>query len=307
MARIGVVVATWEDSELTLGCVASLLKLAGIGEWFELAIVVCDDASAPAVFETLQRELVSLQGSVSLVQLPERSGYAACLNHGIAELRSFSPDYLWLLNNDTEVGEAALQHLLAAAHAEPDVQLWGSTVVSPTSGNEIECAGGCTYSPLTTRNTRLHAGQPLSKLAELPPQPMDYVFGAAMFLPASAVEAAGGFCEYYFLYFEEQDIARRLPQPTRLGWCRDSLVYHVGAASTGGGEPSRSRMQQYYENLSTLRFTRRYYPYLLPVVFASRLLLKPLLFAVRGEWQLYRPFALALLDFLRGRPARRYS
>ncbi len=307
LVRVGVVIATWEDADHTLACLDSLLGLAGAGESFTLQTVVCDDASSEAAFDALRTGIEARAGDVELVRTPERAGYAACINLGYGVLRANEPDYIWVLNNDVRLDRGALLALLAAARNEPAVQIWGSSVVAGTRGLNLECAGGCRYSALTTRNTPLHAGQPLTMLENLEPEPLDYVYGAAMFFPAHVFESLGGLCEDYFLYFEEQDCVKRLPRPARLGWCRHSLVYHAGGASTGDGGQARSRMQQYYENLSTLRFTRKYYPHLLPVVFAARLMLKPVLFALRGEWQLYSPFARALLDFLRGKPARPYS
>jgi GT2 family glycosyltransferase len=125
-----------------------------------------------------------------------------------------------------------------------------------------------------------------------------------MFCRAEALEGAGGLAEDYFLYFEEQDLVRRLPSPCTIAWCRESLVYHRGASSTGGGSPGRSALQQYYENYSTLKFTWRYYPLFLPAVLSLRVLLKPWLFLWRREFHLYRPFAAALLDFCLGRAPR---
>ncbi len=305
--RVGVVVATWEDTEQTLGCLRSLLGLEGAGGVFELRVVVSDDASSAPVFEELRRAVQAMAGEVELLRGSERSGYAATVNRGIAALQDFAPDFLWVLNNDTRLDPAALKALIMAARQQPQVAIWGSTVVAGIQGQTIECAGGYRYFPMSTRNAGVHASRPLSELQSLPTESLHYVHGAAMFFPASVLASVGGLCEDYFLYFEEQDLVRRLPQPAELGWCRGSLVYHVGAASTGGGGAGRSRMQQYYENLSTLRFTGRFYPWLLPWVFGSRLLLKPLLFAVRREWQLYSPFALAMADYLRGRPARRYQ
>ncbi len=305
-ARVGVVIATWEDTEQTLACLRSLLDLNGIGQCFVLRVVVSDDGSSAPVLDELRSGLSAREGSIELVGAAQRSGFAAAVNRGIECLAGFRPDYLWVLNNDTRLAPGALEELLLAAQQQPEVAIWGSTLVAGAQGDRLECAGGCRYSPLTTRNAGIHAGRRLAELDSLQPESMDYVHGAAMFFPAPVLAAAGGFCEDYFLYFEEQDLVKRLPAPAHLAWCRDSVVYHVGAASTGGGLPGRSRMQQYYENLSTLRFTRRFYPGLLPWVFLTRLLAKPVLFALRGEWQLYSPFAQALSDYLLGKPPRRF-
>lgn len=307
IVRVGVIVATWEDTDRVLACLDSLLSLEGRGEFFSLQIVICDDASSAEVFDALDAGVAARGGDVRLVKASERAGYAAGINRGYSVLRAHDLDYVWVLNNDVLLDPGALLALLESVRRHPEVQLWGSSVVMGIGGETLECAGGCRYSPLTTRIAPVHAHQPLNRLNSLESEALDYVYGAAMFFPSHILESLGGFCEDYFLYFEEQDCVKRLPRPVRLGWCRDSLVYHFGGASSGDGPAVRSRMQQYYENLSTLRFTHKHYPYLLPVVFMARLMLKPVLFALRGEWQLYSPFAQAMLDYLRGKPARPYQ
>lgn len=304
---VGVVVVTWEDTCLIAECLASLLALTLADEQFELElrIAVVDDASSPEVRSALEALVVRLADSrIALALADTPSGYGACANRGVSALGASNSDYIWLLNNDITVEREALLALVHASSQRPEVAIWGSTVIDASSPSRLECAGGCRYNPLTTRNRPSHGEAPLSQLRTLPPEPLDYICGAAMFCRTDALEGAGGFAEDYFLYFEEQDLVRRLPLRPAIAWCRDSLVYHRGASSTGDGSAGRSALQQYYENYSTLKFTRRYYPLLLPPVLLLRLLLKPCLFLRRREFHLYRPFAAALLDFCLGRAPR---
>ena len=304
---VGVVVVTWEDTCLTAECLTSLqaLTFADNDCELELRIAVVDDASSVPVRSALEAQVTRLTGSrITLVLVDTPSGYGACVNRGVSSLRAFECDYIWVLNNDITVDRNALLALVRASIRRPEVAIWGSTVIDASTRSRLECAGGCRYSPLTTRNRATHSGAPLAQLRTLAPESLDYICGAAMFCRTDALEGAGGFAEDYFLYFEEQDLVRRLPQQSAIAWCRDSLVYHRGAASTGAGSAGRSALQQYYENYSTLKFTWRYYPLLLPLVLLLRLLLKPWLFLWRREFHLYRPFGAALLDFCLGRAPR---
>lgn len=307
--RVGIVIACWEDYENTERCLNSLLGLTGLEEaGIEVSIVLSDDASSIAITTRLEELVESHRGEpVQLKQAERRGGFGATINRGITALADFGADYFWLLNNDIRVDEDALLALVNCAGEMPQVDVWGCTVMSGLQGDRLECAAGYRYSRLSTRGHGLHAEAPLDAVATLPEVSPDYISGAATFCSASLIEALGGLSEDYFLYFEELDLIRRADRPLALGWCRLSRVYHGSGLSTGTPGLQRSALQQYYENYSTLLYTRRYDPLLLPWVLLSRCLLKPLLFVRRREWHLYRPFTLAVLDFLRGASPRRFS
>jgi GT2 family glycosyltransferase len=63
---------------------------------------------------------------------------------------------------------------------------------------------------------------------------VDWTAGASLMIRREAIEAAGGFDEAFFLYFEETDLCRRA---ARAGWRTHyvpaSEVAHIGSASTG--------------------------------------------------------------------------
>jgi len=120
------------------------------------------------------------------------------------------------------------------------------------------------------------------------------ISGAAMLVKTEAFQRVGLLTEDYFLYFEELDFIHRLGGRERMGWEPGSVVFHKGGASTGGVGQQRSVVSEYYQNLSALKFTTRFYRHYLPVVLLSRLLLKPLLFAWRAEWHLFKPFSQAI-------------
>jgi GT2 family glycosyltransferase len=308
--EVGIVIPNWEDTRCALSCVNSLrtLELSDGDFRLQLRIVVVDDASSGAVQKALGNALGALDDPrITFLPGETRAGFGASVNRGLEFLRSCPPHYVWLLNNDTVAEKAALLALVTAAGRCPEVRLWGSTLVTADDPEVLECAGGCRYSPLSTRIYPNHGGRRREELATLDDGKLDYIAGAAIFCRWEEIASVGGLSEDYFLYFEELDLATRLGKPRRLGWCRDSVLQHAGAASTAQPGRVRSALQQYYENLSTLRYTARHFPGLLPLVLVSRLFFKPCLFLVRREWHLYRPFSLALLDFAMGRPARVFS
>jgi GT2 family glycosyltransferase len=74
----------------------------------------------------------------------------------------------------------------------------------------------------------------------------------------------GLLCEDYFLYFEEIDWAVRGRGRLRLGYAPGSIGYHKEGATIG--RPGRSASADIMALRNRLRFTRKRYPWALPVV-----------------------------------------
>jgi GT2 family glycosyltransferase len=167
----------------------------------------------------------------------------------------------------------------------------------------VQCAGGCHYSPLLTIFQPVFGGEPLNKVIECNDTiTFDYIFGAAMFLPIAAVQKVGLLNEEYFLFYEELDYTQRLKrQGYDIGWCKNSLVYHKGSASVGSvdeGDRDKRRLANYYENLSTLKYTANFYPYSLPLVMVLRFLGKSFALLSRRDFYLFAPLFKAYRDFM---------
>ena len=70
---------------------------------------------------------------------------------------------------------------------------------------------------------------------------LSYVMGASMFVRRSVYERTGGMSEAYFLYFEEADWARRLPDGVRQTTCLAARVYHKEGGAIGTSSRSTRR------------------------------------------------------------------
>jgi GT2 family glycosyltransferase len=102
--RVSVVITSFGEGDLTVGCVHSILRHT---PGFDLEILVVDNGSDPATLATLERGLNSPQ--VELIRLPENRGFAAACNVG---LEASTGDVVVMLNNDTLVTVGWLTPLL---------------------------------------------------------------------------------------------------------------------------------------------------------------------------------------------------
>jgi len=231
---------------------------------------------------------MELERGVTVIEASKNLGYSGGLRLGVSALThaEIGTDYLWLLNNDIIVHRGALDALLAAAAGVSTVGMWGSTMCEDNSFATVS-AIGVRYSSWTTRKRPVLAGMRAAKAIGLPSQPLiDYIVGAAMFMPFDAYSRCGGLSTDYFMYYEELDLAARLRAlGLALGWCRQSLIAHAGGATTGSYRLRRARPPAvaYHSMRSAVVYTRRHKPSAVPTVIISRVLAHVCLNAVLGD------------------------
>ncbi len=237
-----------------------------------------------------------------LIRNPSNFGFAGGNNPAIAwALEQNGFDFIWLLNNDTIVRSAALDALLQCGDQIP-AGVYGSTIVYAENPEVIQCAGGCLYQPLTTIFSPCLGDEKLAAaLQEKEDVDLDYVFGASLFVRTEVFSRCGLLDDDYFLFYEEIDLCKRAgKEGIGLYWCRESVVLHRGSSSVGrpeDGNRKKTAFANYHENLSTLLFTRHFYPWLLPFVLLFRFAGKLAVMGKRGDWYLFRPLYTAYLDF----------
>ena len=132
--KLSVVIPTHETRELTLKCLAALWLCHPSPD----EVIVVDDGSsdntAHSVLRKYPRHIV--------VRLPERGGFSAAANHGMARA---SGDLLLLLNSDTEIEPASLSEVFDAFARDPALGIAGAALRHPNgspqwSGGRIPTA-----------------------------------------------------------------------------------------------------------------------------------------------------------------------
>lgn len=321
MKKIGIIVLNWQNWPVTLACLESLQRLNCPKP---VTLIVCDNHSEDDSWTQLRHwanqrfpgQVLENPSHVNssanthdvpciILQTTHNLGFAGGMNVALRYvLNSQQFEYLWLLNNDVIVEPQSLIALYHCAQNRPQYALLGSTILNTAPPHLIQCAGGCRYSPWLTLFYPRFAGRQRKEIVDLNPYiTLDYVCGAAMFLKVEALVNVGLFNENYFLFYEELDYSQRLKrQHYKIGWCPTSHIYHQGSATIGKGADATPQQLQnacYYENLSTLKYTWRFYPWLVPWVFFWRFSVKTLLFLLRKQlylwpslWQAYRDFLI---------------
>lgn len=283
-----IIVLNWKNAVDTIACLDSLFKLKNT----DFKIVVCDNSSPDDSYQEIRqwlcqndylssRKLIELdretaeqylipanEDGVYLVQTGANLGYAGGNNVGI-RLAMQQPDmrYVWVLNNDTEVDENALTHLVNKCKQDPKIGICGSKLVYHHDRRCIQGLGG-TYNSWLGTTQHYAAWDDSSKKFNdiLVAEEIDYIIGASMLLTRSLLEQVGLLSEDYFLYYEEIDICLRAKGLFSLGIESNSIVYHKEGAST---EKGKSITSDYYSIKNRIVISKKFNKHTLPMIYCT--------------------------------------
>jgi GT2 family glycosyltransferase len=150
------------------------------------------------------------------------------------------PQYILLLNSDTEIFPSAVRALLEFMDSHPDVGIAGSSFEYPDGTDWPIAFRFITVWSELEQGLRLRIASQLLKnhivarTMEKKIAPIDWVAGASMIIRRDVFEDIGLMDEGYFLYYEEVDFCLRA---RRAGWpcwyVPQSHVMHIAGQSTG--------------------------------------------------------------------------
>jgi GT2 family glycosyltransferase len=179
----------------------------------------------------------------SLLPLEINGGYGWANNQAILTLERdpTPPDYIHVLNPDTEIHEGAVVALANDLTANPRCGAAGSQLLSsdghptasafrfPSTGREFAAAA-------QSAAFRRALGIEAIVVSEPVQGEVDWVTGASVMFRTEALRETGLFDDGFFLYFEEVELMHRLRAH---GWIvrhvPASRVVHVEGAATGVG------------------------------------------------------------------------
>jgi len=268
MLHLAVVIVSWNVRDLLEACLRSLFADLVHSE-LAAGVWVVDNASADGTPLMVARDFPD----VHLVASQENLGFAAGNNVALKAIletpnpESRIPQFIWLLNPDTEVQLGAAAALLAALEAEPRVGVAGAELLY-TDGSLQHSAFRfpglaqlvCEFFPLPLRfyDTPLNGRYSRRLYEGESPFPVDHPLGAAMMVRAEAVAQVGLMDEGYRMYCEEIDWCWRM---RKAGWralCVPTaqVIHHAGRSTAQVPIPS-------FVNLWTSRarlYTRHHGP-----------------------------------------------
>lgn len=184
-ADVTAIVVTHDSAAVIAPCLAALRIACG-------ETIVVDNASSDAT------PAMSAKAGARFIASGRNEGYGRANNRGAAEARS---RFLLICNPDVTVGESAVGALLDAAQAFPNAGLWAPLIVEPDGRRFVQPRSLLAPAHLNAaRNVLVPEG----------PASIPFVSGACFMIERERFLAMGGFDLDIFLYYEDDDLCRRL-------------------------------------------------------------------------------------------------
>jgi GT2 family glycosyltransferase len=189
-------------------------------------ILLVDNDSSDGSIEIVQRF-----PTVKILELDRNTGFAYGNNLGM-NAASGEAEWIALVNPDAFVEPRWLEELMLAAEEHPEFDVFGSKMLNAANSSLLDGIGdACHISGLVWR---MGHGLPVSISEDLKCEIFSACAAAALYR-RSALLKVGGFDEDFFCYVEDIDLGFRLRLAGyRCLYVPDSVVHHIGSASTGG-------------------------------------------------------------------------
>lgn len=209
-------------------------------------IILVDNHSKPNPSTVIS----ALYPDVRLILNTQNLGFTGGNNVGISYAQG---EYLFIVNNDTEVTPDLLERLL-----EPFLEDASIGVVSPkiryfTQPDVIQYAGFEEMNFFTGRNSTI-GNKEVDKGQYNEGRYTSYAHGAGMMVKREVVEKVGPLPDIFFIYYEELDWSAHIRRAGyQIYYQPTALLYHKESITTGKDSPFKA----YYHNRNRILFMRR--------------------------------------------------
>jgi GT2 family glycosyltransferase len=227
----------------------NLVRLTRVADG--LTVVVVDNRSTASERDAVTA-LAAAEGWATVLS-EANLGFGLGMNAGVAKARELGAERFLLLNPDAVIDVADAARLFARVAAEP------FTLVSP----RVLRPDGSTW--FAGADLSLADGR-MSSAAKRPQPPerraRPWLSGACLCVSAELWDAAGGFADGYFLYWEDVELSYRvLAAGGELAVAQDAVAEHAEGGTQQSGEehesPAKSDGYYYFNIRNRLLFAAR--------------------------------------------------
>lgn len=255
MTHVSVVIVNYNSPEYTKKCLKSLSESQKVD--FSYSVVVVDNGSKdPFQIPKAYIEFAQVLRSESNL------GFTGGNNIGIQyAIESFDSEFVFLLNNDTEIDPKCLRLLVKKMLSNNKIgavcpkiyfgageEFHRQDYNKSDLGNVIWYAGG---SIDWKHLAAFHRGVDEIDRSQFDKQlSSDFATGCAVLITREVLEKIGGFDERYFLYFEDVDLSLKISTAGyQIAFEPKAKLWHLNAGSSGG---SGSQVHDYYQTRNRL-------------------------------------------------------
>ena len=292
---ISIITINYNQLEVTCEMLDSVSRL----NYPQLEVIVIDNHSTNNPYNYLKKNYPW----VKVISSQQNLGFAGGNNLGIKIAKG---DYLYFINNDTELQENSLNPLLELFEQNLAIGVVCPKICYyPEQGDEkdtIQYVGATEVSSLTARNTILGEGE-IDEGQYSKPIKTAYAHGAAMLVSKEVIHKVGMMPEDFFLYYEELDWCEQIRRAGFEIYVEPrAMIYHKESVSIGNASPFKT----FYLTRNRILFMRRnrskFQFFLFSVFLFFVTIPKNLIsFLIKGEFNHMKSFLKAIQwNFFRG-------
>ncbi len=201
-------------------------------------IIVADNASTDDSISFLNKNFPSIK----IVQNSTNTGYAGGYNEALSKIES---DYYILLNSDVEVTPNWIEHTMQFMLQDKLMVACQPKILSYSEKNKFEYAGAAggfidKYGYPFCRGRIFDTCEEDFGQYNISGE-IFWASGACLFINAEIFHKVGGLDADFFAHMEEIDLCWRLKNlGYKIGYCAESVVYHVGGGTLNKSNPKKT-------------------------------------------------------------------
>ncbi len=282
---VSIITLNYNQTQVTCEFLESTRKL----NYSNYEILVCDMAS-----ETDPTPLI-LQGNypkTTLFLAGANLGFAGGNNYG---MRRAKGDFIFIVNNDTEVTPDLITQLLLPFYNDPSIGVTSPKIKFFFHPNVIQYAGFNPMNPYTGRTSTVGEMEEDKGQHNVSGETFG-AHGCAMMVKKEVIEKTGMFPEKFFLYYEEWDWSARIRKAGyKIWYTADATIYHKESMSVGKKNP----MKVFYHTRNRILYMRRNTNWFQLIIFSFFFITlvvpkSTLGYVSRGEWEHLKNFFKAI-------------
>ena len=247
--ELAIVIVNYCNAQDTVECISSILTNNEFST--DPIIILVDNGSIDNSYDIFMNTYAE-DKCIYLSRNEKNLGFSAGFNSGIKLAKLYDPDWILLLNNDTVIGECAVNLLMDSKFdiIIPKILLHRDEKIIWAAGAKWRRfpPGVIIYGFLKKDNKEFNI-----------PRKITYATGCALMMNKYSLEMLGGFDEEYESYFEDYDLFYRA-NCAGLGvfYQPNSIIYHKVSKTLG--DFSKKRWYLLGRNAVRFYYQKKWFP-----------------------------------------------
>ncbi len=243
MKLVSIITVNFNQPKATIELLQSLKKQ----NHANIEVILVDNASDI----NHEAEFSNTYPNLTFIRTKANLGFAGGNNLGINVAKG---DYIFLLNNDTEIPEHCISTMIDEFEKNENIGLLSPLILYDDDKSIIQYAGYTPLNYLTARNAQ--TGQFEKNLNQFDgiTRETGFCHGAAVMCRKTDLQKAGLMDENYFLYYEELDWCEKFKRIGKaIYFTGKTFIYHKESISVG----KESAIKTYFITRNRMLFIRK--------------------------------------------------